>query len=202
MARKKDRSRPWQPVARPQPHRREPSPRGPRGALSWRWFAAGHGVERRERRRLARRRPRSFRCRETSAAGTEPVSGRSRRSGTTSTRPSRRRKKSLQQHNRADGQAPRSYKGCLKQLKEGAEKAVGKPVPFAVETQLNDAVQSLRDICSSYDGVWRSCIAPPLRGDVFEGPYEQLFGHLQEEPGSRVNRSRGTSGLLTGGSAV
>ena len=55
-------------------------------------------------------------------------------------------------------------KRCLKQLKEGAEKAVGKPVPFAVETQLNDAVQSLRDICSSYDGVWRSCIAPPLRG--------------------------------------
>ena len=37
-------------------------------------------------------------------------------------------------------------KRCLKQLKEGAEKAVGKPVPFAVETQLTDAVQSLRDV--------------------------------------------------------
>jgi len=81
-------------------------------------------------------------------------------------------------------------KRCLKQLKEGAEKAVGKPVPFAVETQLNDAVQSLRDICSSYDGVWRSCIAPPLRGNAFEGPYEQLFGHLQEEPGSSKSQPR------------
>ena len=81
-------------------------------------------------------------------------------------------------------------KRCLKQLKEGAEKAVGKPVPFAVETQLNDAVQSLRDICSSYDAVWRCCIAPPLRGDAFEGPYEQLFGHLQEEPGSSKSQPR------------
>ena len=81
-------------------------------------------------------------------------------------------------------------KRCLKQLKEGAEKAVGKPVPFAVETQLNDAVQSLRDICSSYDAVWRSCIAPPLRGNAFEGPYEQLFGHLQEEPGSSKSQPK------------
>jgi hypothetical protein len=81
-------------------------------------------------------------------------------------------------------------KRCLKQLKEGAEKAVGKPVPFAVETQLNDAVQSLRDICSSYDAVWRSCIAPQLKGDAFEGPYEQLFGHLQEEPGSSKSQPK------------
>ena len=51
--------------------------------------------------------------------------------------------------------------------------------------------------CSSYDGVWRSCIAPPLRGDVFEGPYEQLFGHLQE---ARVSKSQPRDlGALAGG---
>ena len=41
-----------QPVARARTGGRVPH--GPRGALSWRRFAAGHGVERRFRRRLAR----------------------------------------------------------------------------------------------------------------------------------------------------
>ena len=79
---------------------------------------------------------------------------------------------------------------ALKQLKDGAEKAVGKPVPFAVETQIGDAITVLRDTCSLYDGAWRSCFTPALRGEAFEGPYEQAFGPLQNEPGSNRAQPR------------